>query len=134
MNAKFWISTAVMFVVAMMLGFLVHGFLLHNDYMKIPQLMRTQEEQAGYFGFMILGHVFMAAGLVWVYTKGREAGKSWVSQGFKYGIALAILITLPTYLIYYAVMPFPADLVAQQIVFDSIAMVLMALVVAWLYR
>ena len=120
MNAKFWISTAVMFVVAMLLGFLVHGFMLHDDYMRIPQLMRTQEEQAGFFGFMILGHVFMAAGLVWVYTKGREAGKSWVAQGFKFGIALAVLITLPTYLIYYAVMPFPADLVAQQIVFDSI--------------
>ena len=134
MNAKFWVSVTVMFVVAMFLGFLVHGFLLAGDYMRIPNLMRTQEDAGGHFLYMIAGHVFMAAGLVWVYVKGREEGKSWVAQGFKFGIALAVLITIPTYLIYFAVMPFPADLVAQQVVFDSFSMVLMALVVAWLYR
>lgn len=134
MNGKFAVSVVVMFVVAMALGFLVHGFLLHGDYARLPNLMRPEAEAQGLFGFMILANVFTAAGFVWIYVKGREAGKSWVAQGFKFGIAVAILMTIPTYLIYYTVMPFPSDLVAQQIVFDSFAVVLMGLVVAWLYR
>ena len=39
-----------------------------------------------------------------------------------------------TYLIYFAVQPMPSDLVAQQIVFDSISMVIIGIATAWLNR
>ena len=32
MGARFWISVVVMFVVSMLVGFVVHGVLLHGDY------------------------------------------------------------------------------------------------------
>ena len=134
MNTKYWVSTGVTFVVVMMLGFLVHGVMLHGDYAKLPNLMRPEDDAQKLFHFMLLAHLIMAAGIVWIYTKGREAGKPWFPQGIRYGIALAAVMVLPMYLIYYTVMPFPSDLVAQQIVFDSISMVIAALVVAWLYR
>jgi len=38
------------------------------------------------------------------------------------------------YLIYYVVMPFPSDLVAQQIVYETINTVILGIVVAWLNR
>jgi len=49
----------------------------------------------------------------------------------RYGIAIAVLMTIPTYLIYYAVQPIPGALVAKQIVFDTIAALIMGIVVAW---
>ena len=39
--------------------------------------------------------------------KGREAGKPPVSQGLRFGLAIAALMTVPIYLIYYAVQPWP---------------------------
>jgi hypothetical protein len=47
---------------------------------------------------------------------------------------VAVMMTIPTYLIYYVVMPFPSDLVAQQIMFDSIGIIAMGVVLAWLNR
>ncbi len=43
-----------------------------------------------------------------------------------------MLVTIPTYLIYYAVQPMPGMVVAKQIVFDSIGMVLLGIVAAWI--
>jgi hypothetical protein len=54
--------------------------------------------------------------------------------GVRYGLAVAVLATIPTYLIYHAVSPFPLDLAIKQIVYDTIAVVLMGIVLAWLNR
>jgi len=133
MKGRFWTSVMAMFVVSMLLGFAVHGGLLANDYARLPSLMRPQEAAGAMFPYMILGHVFLALGFTWIYLKGRE-DKPWFPQGVRYGISIAVLTTVPTYLIYFAVMPFPSDLVAQQIVFDTISMVLMGIVIAWINR
>ncbi|MBK6981617.1 MAG: hypothetical protein IPH30_09105 [Betaproteobacteria bacterium] len=133
MKGKFWISVVAMFVLSMALGFLVHGTLLIDDYGRLPNLMRSQEAQQATFPYMLLAHVFLAVGFTWIYLKGREA-KPWLAQGIRFGISIAVLTTIPTYLIYFAVMPFPSDLVAQQIVFDTIGMVLMGIAIAWINR
>ena len=69
--------------------------------------------------------------MTWIYRQGRE------SQAVpRAGRALrprdAVLITLPMYLIYYAVQPMPGALVVKQIVFDTIGMVIMGIVAAWI--
>jgi hypothetical protein len=75
----------------------------------------------------------MAIGFVWIYRQGRE-DKPFLAQGVRYGIAIAVLMTIPIYLIYYAVQPMPGMLVAKQIAFDTIGVILMGIVVAWLNR
>jgi hypothetical protein len=134
MDKRFWLAVVVLFIVSMGLGFLVHGYLLADDYAKLPNLMRTHQDQGGYFGWMLLAHVLIATGFVWVYQQGLEPAKPWLGQGLRFGIAIAILTCIPTYLIYYAVEPIPSTLVVKQIVFDTIATLLMGVVVAWMYR
>jgi hypothetical protein len=92
MNKKFLISTAVMFVMSMALGFLVHGMMLYQDYAQLPGLFRPQQEAANYFPYMLLAHVFIAVGFVWIYLKGRE-DKPFLIQGIRYGVAIAVLMT-----------------------------------------
>lgn len=133
MKGKFWISVVAMFVLSMLFGFLVHGFLLGGDYARLPGLMRTPESAGAMFPYMLLAHVFLALGFTWIYLKGRE-DKPWFPQGLRFGIAVAVLMTVPTYLIYFAVMPFPSDLVAQQIVFDTVAVVVMGIAIGWINR
>ena len=50
MNKHFWISVVVMFVVAMLLGFVVHELLLGKDYARLTTLFRTKEDAGGHFG------------------------------------------------------------------------------------
>lgn len=133
MNGKFWISAAAMFFLGMVFGWLVHGTILHGEYAKLPQLMRPESEAMRYFIFIVIATAIYALGFTWIYLKGKES-KPWLAQGARYGFAVAFVTAIPTYLIYYAVMPFPSDLVAQQIVLDTISAVIMGVALAWLNR
>jgi hypothetical protein len=134
MNAKFWISIVVMFVMAMASGFIVHGTWLAPEYAKLPNLMRTMQDTEKYFPYMLLAHALIAIAFTWIYLKGREVGKPWLGQGVRYGIAVALLSSIPFFLIYYAVMPYPSDLVMKQIIGDTVGLVLMGAVLAFINK
>jgi drug/metabolite transporter (DMT)-like permease len=133
MNKTFVLSVVAMFVVGMLLGFVVHGVLLAGEYAKVMTLFRTPEDQGRHFPYMLLAHVIMAIGWTWIYRMGRE-NKPWLGQGIRFGLAVAVLSTIPIYLIYFAVQPLPSDMVALQIVYDTIACVIMGIVVAAVNR
>lgn len=134
MNKKFIISSLVMAIASLMHGFLVHALLLKNDYARLPALYRPESQAEGYFGFMLIAHLLIGIGLTWIYRRGHEAGKGVLVQGARFGAAVAVVSTIPVFLIYFAVQPVPSDLVAQQIVFGSIAMLVMGVIVAWLNK
>ena len=130
MNSKFVISAIVMAVASLVLGFVVHGWLLGPDYKSMTALFRPEGDQMGLFPFMLVAHVLIGVGFTWIYRMGREA-KPFLGQGVRFGLAIAVLTIIPTYLIYYAVQPMPGNVVAKQIILDTIAMVLMGIVCAW---
>ena len=132
MNKTFAISVTVMFVVASIAGFVVHGMLLGADYARLT-FFRTHGDFMEHYAAMAAGNLIWAIGFTWIYRQGRD-GRPFVGQGVRFGIAVALLAVIPTYLIYYAVQPMPSDLVAEQIVFDTIAMVIMGVIVAALNR
>jgi len=133
MNKKFIIAWSVLFVAWFLGDFVVHAVLLHSDYMQLTNLYRTEADQQKYFPLMILAHVIMSGALVWIYARGAEA-KPWIAQGVRFGIAIALLTAVPTYLIYFVVQPIPAALVIKQILFEGVLMVILGTIVAWLYR
>jgi hypothetical protein len=132
-NRKFIIAWIVLFVAWFLGDFVIHGVLLHADYVALTNLYRSDGDAQGYFPIMMLAHAIMAGAFVWIYARGVES-KPWVAQGVRFGVATALLTVVPMYLIYYAVQPVPVSLVERQIVFASILSVLLALIVAWLYR
>ena len=133
MNKKFIIAWIVLFIAWFVGSFVVHGVLLRADYMQLTNLFRAEGDEQRYFPLMILAHAILSGALVWIYARGTEA-KPWVAQGVRFGIALALLTVVPTYMIYFVVQPMPGDLVIKQIVYDGILMVLLGMLVAWLYR
>jgi hypothetical protein len=133
MTAKFWISAAVMFVMAFGLSWGVHGGLLHADYMKMLSWMRKPEDTHALMPWMLLAHAVFALGFTWVYLQGRE-DKPWLAQGMRYGFAVACLAIVPVYLIYHVVTPVPLNVAFKQIVFDTVRVVLMGIVLAWINR
>jgi hypothetical protein len=114
-------------------SFIVHGTLLHGDYAALPNLFRTEADAQSHFPLMILAHVILAGAFVWIYSRGVEA-RPWPAQGARYGLAVALLTVIPTYLIYYVVQPLPGSLVAKQIIFDTILLVLLGILLASLRR
>ena len=133
MNKKFFIAWIVLFIVWMAGSFTVHGALLHDDYTRLSNLFRSEADAQRYFPWMILAHVILSGAFVWIYSRGVEAAP-WQPQGIRFGLAVALLTIVPTYMIYYVVQPMPGTTVIKQIVFDGILMVILGVVVAFIYR
>lgn len=134
MNKKFIIAWVVIFIAWFLGSFVVHGVLLNADYTRLGgTLFRTSADSQHYFPLMILAHVMLSGAFAWIYARGVEA-KPWLGQGVRFGIAVAFLTTIPTYLIYFVVQPMPAETVVKQIVFDSVLMVVLGVIAGWLYR
>ena len=132
MDKKFILCVVLIFVVSMCLGFITHAWVLSAEY-QATGLFRPDTEAEAYFPYMLLAHVIMAFAFVWIYRQGRE-DKPWVSQGVRFGVAIALLAAVPLYLIYYAVQPMPEMLVFRQLSYETVNMVILGLVVAWMYR
>jgi hypothetical protein len=133
MNKIFMIAWLVLFIAWLMGSFLIHGVLLRPDYMQLTGLFRTEDDQGHFFPLMVLAHMILSGAFVWIYSRGVEA-KPWTAQGVRFGIAVALLNIVPTYLIYYVVQPMPGSVVVKQIVFEGTLMVVLGMIVARLYR
>jgi hypothetical protein len=132
MRSKCIVSAAVMFVMAWGLSFVVHGLLLGGDYAATAG-MRPPAEAQKIIGWLILAQAFFGVAFAWIYVQGKE-DKPWLAQGVRFGIAVAFLTVIPTYLIYHVVTPVPLALALKQIVYDTIRVVLMGVVLAWINR
>ena len=133
MDKKFAVAWVILFIAWMAGSFVVHGALLGGAYAELPNLFRTETETQSYMPFMLIAHVIMAGAFVWIYRRGAEA-KPWLMQGVRFGIAVALLAPVPMYMIYYVVQPLPVQLVIGQIAGDSLLVVLLGMIVAFLYK
>ena len=134
MGKKFWISGIVAAVLFYLLGFVVHGMLLHGDYLQLPNLFRTEADAMSRMPYMALANLLMGLAFAWIYRQGITAGVSWVQQGVRFGIAIALMSAVPMYLIYYTVQPWPGAVVVKQIVLETICIVIVGIVVAWINK
>ena len=110
----------------------MHGLLLYPDY-AATQGMRPPEEAQTIVYWLIIAQAIFGVAFAWVYVQGKE-DKPWLAQGIRFGIAVACLTVVPTYLIYHVVTPVPLVLAAKQIGYDTVRVVLMGIVLAWINR
>lgn len=133
MKKRFLIAGVAASLFFFLWGFLAHGVLMTQDYMQLKTLFRPEDEAMGNMPLMILAHVLMGFAFAWIYERGIS-GASWLGQGVRFGIAAAILVILPWYLIYYSIQPWPAATIAKAMVLGSIGMIVAGLIVAFVYK
>lgn len=134
MDKRFWICGLLVSIAAMLLDFVVHGLLLQGDYNALVAagIMRDPTDASRYMPYMVAAHLLIGFGLTWLYRQGIDSRRPALGQGLRFGAAVAVMSTIPGYLIYYAVQPLPAALVHKQLIFSAVAMVLLGLLLAWL--
>jgi hypothetical protein len=133
MNKRFFIAWVVIFIAWFIGSGVVHGGLLGADYKAMGAIFRTEADSQQYFPLMIFAHVLLSGAFVWIYARGLEA-KPWLGQGIRFGIVIALLTIVPTYIIYFVVQPMPVALVCKQVAFDGTLIVMLAIITAFLYR
>ena len=68
------------------------------------------------------------------YRQGILPNRPWLMQGLRFGIAVAFLMPLPMYLIYYVVQPMEGAIVAKQIIGDAIGLIVTGIIVAFINK
>ncbi|NUS38056.1 MAG: hypothetical protein HOQ02_03415 [Lysobacter sp.] len=134
MDKRFWICGLLVSIAALLLDFLVHGVLLQGDYDALVArgLMRAPADAQHYMPYMLAAHLLIGYGLTWLYRQGVDRSRPNLGQGLRFGAAIAAIATIPGYLIYYAVQPLPPELVHKQLLFGTLATLLLGLLLAWL--
>jgi hypothetical protein len=130
---SFFIAWIVAFVVWMGGDFAVHGAWLMPAYLANATLYRPEADQSQYLPWMIGAHVIAAGAVAWIYGRGVAPAMSWIGQGIRFGVVLA-LVLVPQYLIYYAVQPLPLDLVLKQCAGEGAVLVVLGIATAFSYK
>jgi hypothetical protein len=125
------LTIIVVFVVANFTGFFIHAIWLRPDYMLVSNLYRPEGQEK--MVFIVLAYLAFAIGSVWVYAKGVE-NKPWLGQGVRFGLALFLILTVPSFFIAYAVQPIPWLLLVKQVLFEGVDKIVLGIVTALLYR
>jgi hypothetical protein len=133
MDRRFFVGWLLVFVLWMLGSFIVHGHLLADDYAAIAKLFRPPAEAQRHFPWMIAAHAILSGAFVWIYSRGIDAGP-WLPQGIRFGVAVALLTAVPTYMIDYVVQPMPGSIAFKQALLDGVLVVLLGVATAFLYR
>ena len=126
---KFLLRTIVVAVAMFALGYVGHQLLLGRDYAAIEPIMRNKADMKAHMPFALINSLVFSAAFVWIYSQGRSA-KPWLGQGFRFGVAVWALASVPLYLTNYVIEPWPGVFVAKILAWELVATILLGISVA----
>lgn len=133
MDRRFALATAAAFATSFVLSFVFHGLLLGNTYNTLLGVYRGPQFRPTTFAVLLLAQALMAAAMAAVYLYGHQQ-RPFLGQGARFGLMAAGVSVIPHYMINYAVTNIPAVLAVEQIVLETVKVIAMGIVVAWVYR
>lgn len=129
---KFIIAFIAVLVFVSLANFLIHGVLLKPYYAQ-TSLMRGEVDGAAHAPFLGLAFLFFSLGFVWIYAQGVNS-KPFVGQGIRFGLAVWMITSVAEYIVYYAVQPWPGNIVCMQIGYELVMNLVAGVIVAAIYR
>ena len=132
MGKRFWVCGVVMSFAALLLSFVIHALLLGADYEALGPLYRDAADGERQFPWLLLAHALIGFAMTWIFSQGFAHDRPTLAQGLRFGLAMALFATVPGYLVHYAVQPLPFALVVRQVVYGTVAMLLLGMLLAWL--
>lgn len=114
-------------------GYLIHGVWLDPLYRQFPDTWRPQDQFQNKMWIMWLADLLFVAMFAYIYTRGVE-NKPWLGQGIRYGVLMALLVTIPLTLSQYVIYRVPDELPLRWIAADALQLIILGLIVAGFYR
>lgn len=133
MNTKRWlIGSLVVFVFFFFYEFLLHGVLMEAEYLKIAAIARPEADMLSHFYFIPIGELIMAFFFCLIFTKGYE--NKGIMEGVRYGLLVSIGFGMSSFLIQYAVYPYPFSMIIWWTVGSVVEMVLAGILISLIYK
>jgi hypothetical protein len=127
---KLLIAFGVIYVVAAVLGFLIHGVLLMETYESLASIWRPDMESLMWIQWVT--GLFFCFFFVFVFAKGYE-GKG-IIEGVRYGLIIWAFFAIPNIYGQYMVYPLPYSLVLKWLFSELISLVIYGVLAAVIYK
>jgi hypothetical protein len=125
------VLTAIAYV-AMEMG--LHSAVLADIYSETAALWRPQGEMKTLFPFMIAGQAFFGFLFGVIYTKGFQENNGFMTQGFRYGLLMALMLGPASGLVWYTVLPIPQKLAIGWGLGGAIECLVLGMIAGLIYR
>lgn len=132
MDKRFWICGIVVAAAGLILGFIVHGLLLRADYQALASLYRTQDQANAQAAWILPAYLLLGLAMTWLYRRMPASDGVDLGRGARFGLAVALVSYVPWHMLAFVAQPLPLSLMLRQIALDSVAMVLLGMLLAWL--
>lgn len=132
MNKTFWIGYVVVFVVAQVIGFLVHGVWLTSTYEALAAAFRPEAEMNSMMWMMMLGGALYLFLFCLIFTKGYE-GKG-IGEGIRYGLLMGLFLWIATAVDQFVVYPITSELAIMWFVAGVVTFMILGAVFAAIYK
>ncbi len=120
-------------VVDAVYGFVVYGVLLVGEFARYPGVFRPNEVGMAYLPLMFFGIFVAIAALTLIYAKGYEGG-SGVTEGFRFGVLVAIVIVFLFAGVNYATLNIGRRISLQLATAGFVEWVLVCVVIGAVYK
>ncbi len=130
MNKKLWIGFVAVFVTTQIIEGLVDFYFLDPIYSSYSHIWRPIAEVK--FWMLPVTGMFFSFFFVFVFSKGYE-GKG-VAEGIRYGLYVALMVSLPSAYGNYALMQIPYSLALQWFLYGTFEYVMAGAVLSGVFR
>ena len=129
---KFLLAGIVVFVCMMIMDFIIHRLILGGCYSspEVQHLWRPEGETINWL--MWVSRLIFSFVFVFIFTKGYQ--QRGLAEGLRFGLYVALLLTLPGTLMGYAIQPIPFSLSVYWFILETIQLLIVGLVAAAIYR
>jgi hypothetical protein len=131
-NKTFWIGFVAVFVVAQVIGYLVHQVFLADTYIALADVFRPQSELMSMMWMMTVGSVISLLLFCYIFTRGYE-GKG-IGEGLRYGLLIGLFVGLPMAVNQYVVYPVTSNLALIWFVTGLVGYMILGAVFAAIYK
>ncbi len=114
-------------------GYLIHEVWLSPLYQQSPDTWRPEDQFRSKMWIMWLADLLFVAMFAYIYTRGVE-NKPWLGQGIRYGVLMALLVTIPLTLSQYVIYRVPDELPLRWIAAGALQLIVLGLIVAGFCR
>ena len=126
------LSIIAVFIGIFATDFLIHGVWLVPDYKAIPNVLRSDDEMARHFGWILLYQLVCACILSMLWAK-TFANRPSAAAALLYGALMGALFQSSSF-VSHAVFPLPSSIMTKWVLAGIVQMSLMGLLLHLIYR
>lgn len=132
MDKRFLVCGLMVSLAAMLLGALVHGWLLRADYLALAELYRAPAEADARLGWIVAAYASIGFAMTWLFRRLYPHPDVRARDGLRFGLAIALVSFVPWHLLTYVGLPLPFPLMVRQVGLDLLTMLILGRLLVWL--